>query len=149
MLSRLRRRLGRRSPVVSYNHADAYHECVKRIMRIHHMVIVESGEERENGLEDALISPMAIEGFCDRMEYCPDCFSKAAMAIDYIANFHPFVEGNKRTAFQLAIAILRAGGYELDDDEETFIFVKDVAWGRIDREKVEDWLRRNTHVSNP
>lgn len=149
MFAGLKRRIGGKKPVVSYNRADAYRECVMRVMRIHHRVIVSAGEERERGLEDALISPMAIEGFCDRLEYCPDCFSKAAMAIDYIANFHPFVEGNKRTAFQLAVAILRVGGYEPDDDEATFRFVKDAAWGRIDREEIEDWLRRNTHVSSP
>lgn len=145
----LKGRIKRRKAIASCNQKDAYRECVRHVMRIHHAVIVGSGEEREIGLEDALISPMAIEGFCDRLEYCPDCFSKAAMAIDYIANFHPFVEGNKRTAFQLAVAILRIGGYEPNDDEETFAFIKDAAWGRIDREEIEDWLRRNTRVSSP
>lgn len=118
-------------------------------MQIHHMVIVSSGEEREKGLEDALINPMAIEGFCDRLEFCPDCFSKAAMAIDYIVNFHPFMEGNKRTAFQLSIALLRKGGYEPDDSEETFRFIKGVARESMDRDSIEDWLRCNTRVSNP
>ena len=92
---------------------------------------------------------MAIEGFCDRLEYCPDCFSKAAMAIDYIANFHPFVEGNKRTSLQLALCFLKMEGYELDDTEETYRFIRDVAAGKYDREEVEDWLRRHAHVSNP
>lgn len=113
------------------------------------MVIVKSGEEREKDLEDAVISRMAIEGFCDRLEYCPDCFSKAAMAIDYIANFHPFVEGNKRTSLQLALCFLKMEGYELDDTEETYRFIRDVAAGKYDREEVEDWLRRHAHVSNP
>ena len=147
MFSKLRIR--RRKPVVSYNYADAYRRCIRNILAIHRTVITESGEEREIGLEDALINPMAIEGFCDRLEYCPDCFSKAALAIDYIANFHPFVEGNKRTSFELAIRLLRIGGYELDDTDETFRFIKDVAWGKYDREEIEDWLRCNSHVSNP
>lgn len=144
----LRKKLGRK-PVVSYNQEDAYRKCIRNILRIHHMVIAESGEEREIGLEDALINPMAIEGFCDRLEFCSDCFSKAAMAIDYIANFHPFVEGNKRTSFELAVRLLRIGGYELDDTEETYRFIRDVAWGKYNREEVEDWLRCNSHVSNP
>ena len=149
LLSRLKAKLGMGKPVVSCNHADAYRKCIRNILRIHHMVIAETGEEREVGLEDALISPMAIEGFCDRLEYCPDCFSKAAMAIDYIANFHPFVEGNKRTSLELAIRLLRIGGYELDDTDETYRFIRDVAWGKYNREEVEDWLRCNSHVSNP
>lgn len=148
MLSGLRRRFGRKA-VVSYDRRNAYDRCIRNIMRIHRMVIVKSGEEREKGLEDAVISRMAIEGFCDRLEYCPDCFSKAAMAIDYIANFHPFVEGNKRTSLQLALCFLKMEGYELDDTEETYRFIRDVAAGKYDREEVEDWLRRHAHVSNP
>ena len=81
-------------------------------MRIHRSVILVFGNEHEKGLEDAVISPMAIEGFCDRIEMCEDCFSKAALAIDYIADFHPFFEGNKRTAFELAVALLKKGGYD-------------------------------------
>ena len=52
----LRKKLGRK-PVVSYNQEDAYRKCIRNILRIHHMVIAESGEEREIGLEDALINP--------------------------------------------------------------------------------------------
>ncbi len=128
---------------------DAYDSCIGNIKLIHRMAILSCREDREAGLEDAIISPMAIEGLCDRIERCPDCFSKAAAAVDYIANFHPFVDGNKRTAFQLAVAILRAGGYRLDDDEGTFRFMKDVAWGKISGDGIESWLRSNSHLSNP
>ncbi len=134
--------------IASYNREAAYNSCIQHVLAIHRMVILNSNEEREEGLEDALISPAAIEGFCEWVETCPDCFSKAAMAIDYIANFHPFVEGNKRTAFQLAVAILRTGGYEPNDDYETFMFIKNVAWGKISGEEIEMWLRSNTHISN-
>lgn len=113
------------------------------------MVIVESAEERAEGLEDAPISPMALDGFRDRIEYCSDIFSKAAVAVDYIAIFHPFVEGNKRTAFQLVVNILDSGGYELDDDDKTYHFIRDVASGMISGEEIEAWLRCNTHFNSP
>ena len=146
MFGRLKERFGRKKqPTFSYNQREAHERCVQRILRIHYMAIVTSGEERERGLEDAVINPMAFESFCDWIELCPDCFSKAAMAIDYIANFHPFVEGNKRTAFQLAIALLRNGGYELDDDTATASFIIEVASGLYSREEIEEWLRRNAH----
>ena len=128
---------------------DAHDRCVKRILRIHNMAIVSSGEEREKGLEDAVINPMAFESFCEWIELCPDCFSKAALAIEYSTNFHPFVEGNKRTAFQLSLALLRNSGYELNDDESTFLFIKDVASGKYERAEIEKWLKCNTHLSNP
>ena len=150
MLGKLKGLFGRkRQPVASFNSFDAYKRCRRNIMRIHHMVIVTSGEEREMGLEDAVISTAAIDGLCDRIMDCPDWISKAAMAIDYIANFHPFVEGNKRTSFELAVRLLRNGGLELDDNHETYLFIRDVASGMYDREEVEEWLRRNTHVSIP
>ena len=146
MFGRLKERFGRKKqPTASYNRIEEYNRCRSNIMRVHHLVIVASGEEREVGLEDAVISSAAIDGLCDRIMDCPDWFSKAAVAIDYIANFHPFVEGNKRTAFQLAIALLRNGGYELDDDTATASFIIEVASGLYSREEIEEWLRRNTH----
>ncbi len=149
MFGRLRGLFGRKKePTVSYSRIDEYERCRQNIMRIHHRVIVKSGEPREIGLEDAVISTAAIDGLCDRIMDCPDWFSKAAMAIDYIANFHPFVEGNKRTSLELAIRLLRNGGYELDDDDATYLFIRDVASGMYDREEVEYWLRRNSHVSS-
>ncbi|WP_400207051.1 type II toxin-antitoxin system death-on-curing family toxin [Methanomethylophilus alvi] len=149
MFGRLKERFGRKKqPTVSYNRIEEYNRCRSNIMRVHHLVIVASGEEREVGLEDAVISSAAIDGLCDRIMDCPDWFSKAAVAIDYIANFHPFVEGNKRTALQIAIRLLRNGGYELDDDDETYLFIRDVASGMYDREEIEDWLRCNTHISS-
>ncbi len=48
----------------------------------------------------------------------------------------------------MAIALLRSGGYELNDDDATFRFIKDVASGMYDKEEVEDWLRCNTHLSS-
>ena len=117
-------------------------------MRIHHNVIVMSGEIREIGLEDALINDAALDGLCDRLDYCRDCFERAALAIDYIANFHPFVEGNKRTSFEMAVRLLRIEGFELDDNHDTYLFIRDVASGLYDRGEVEDWLRRNSHVSS-
>ncbi len=150
MFGRLKERFGRKKqPTASYNRIEEYERCRSNIMRVHHLVIVASGEEREVGLEDAVISSAAIDGLCDRIMDCPDWFSKAAVAIDYIANFHPFVEGNKRTSFELAVRLLRNGGLELDDNHETYLFIRDVASGMYDREEVEEWLRRNTHVSIP
>lgn len=145
----IRRLFGRKEVSISANKKSSYEKCRKNILTIHHRVIVTTGEERERGLEDSIINDSAIQGLCDALEYYPDYISKAALAIDYIANFHPFMEGNKRTAFEVAIALLRKGNYELDDDERTFNFIKDVACGKYDREDVEVWLRCNTHLSSP
>ncbi len=142
-----RKLFGRRDVLTSANMKSSYQKCYDSILTIHHRVMVSTGEERERGLEDSVLNSAAIQGFCDALEYYPSSISKAALAIDYIANFHPFVEGNKRTAFEVAVALLRKGGLELNDDDETFNFIKDVAWGKYDREDIEVWLRCNTHLS--
>ncbi len=148
MLGRLRQAFaGKRRAAVSFSKKGSYSRCVETVLHIHRAVIIKSGEAREIGLEDAVISMAAVEGFCDRLEYCGDCFSKAALAIDYVANFHPFMEGNKRTAFELAVRLLKNGGYELNDDDATLLFIRDVARGMYDREEVEMWLRRNSRLS--
>ena len=36
-----------------------------------------------------------------------------------------------------------------DDNKGTFLFIKDVAWGLKEIDEIEDWLRRNTRISNP
>ena len=46
MFAGLKGRVQRRKSVVSYDRADAYRECVMRVMRIHHKIIVSAGEER-------------------------------------------------------------------------------------------------------
>lgn len=148
MFGGLKGLFGRKQPVASYNSLDSYERCRRNIMRIHRIVIEMSGEEREIGLENAVISSAAIDGLCDRIEYCSDCFSKAAVAIDYIANFHPFVEGNKRTSFEVTVRLLAHSGYALDDNEKTYRFIREVAMGMYGREEIEDWLRRNSHFSS-
>ena len=58
-----------------------------------------------------------------------DVFDYAALNLEAIALGHPFVEGNKRTAFVMTGLILSENGYVLPDDEETFEFVRRVAMG--------------------
>ncbi len=118
-------------------------DCVERIKRSHRSVILESKEEHEIGLEDAVINESALQAICDRAEYAEDIFEYAAMALEYIAVFHPFTEGNKRTALAVALNVLRNGGYTLPDSRDTYEFVRRVASCEYDREQIADWLRRN------
>ena len=40
---------------ITRNRSEEHQRCVQRILRIHHMAIVISGEEREKGLEDEVV----------------------------------------------------------------------------------------------
>ncbi|KXO97998.1 type II toxin-antitoxin system death-on-curing family toxin [Tsukamurella pseudospumae] len=65
----------------------------------------------------------------------PTLYAKAAALMQSIARNHPFVDGNKRTAWASAWAFLRLNGvnlaadYDVDDAER---FVLDVAVGAIE-----------------
>ena len=69
MFGKLKRKLGKTKITVSYNSDNTYTRCKKAIMRIHHDAIIETGDDHEVGLEDAVINPMALDGLCDRLEY--------------------------------------------------------------------------------
>ena len=51
----------------------------------------------------------------------PDLFRQAAIALHIVANRHPFLDGNKRSAFQIAELILSSEGYAITAKEEGII----------------------------
>jgi len=55
---------------------------------------------------------------------------------------HPFVDGNKRVAFTLAITFLEMNGFRFQaSEQEAYSAIDDLAAGRLGREEFEDWLR--------
>lgn len=117
--------------------------CVERIKNVHRGIIRGSGNPHEIGLEDAIYNDMGIQRLCDAMEFENDPFRMAAIALESIAVFHPFAEGNKRTAFAIAISILRDSGYRLSDDLDTSAYVIEVSMGMHDVDEIAQWFREN------
>lgn len=117
--------------------------CVDRIKQIHRGIILDSGNPHEIGLEDAIYNDMGIQRVCDAMEFEKDPFRMAAIALESIAIFHPFAEGNKRTAFAVAISILHDSGYRLSDDLDTSSYVIEVSRGMHDVDEISEWFREN------
>lgn len=65
----------------------------------------------------------------------------AAVLIKGIANWHPFNDGNKRTAFEAADALLRMNGMRIEAPIPlTIRMLLDVSRGAIDRDGIETWL---------
>jgi len=78
------------------------------------------------GLEMALLRPFTVfEG----KELFPDLWSKVVALIHSIIAFHPFVDGNKRTALVAADVCLRLNGYRLKPSEEVERFFWAIARG--------------------
>jgi death-on-curing protein len=109
------------------------------------MIEVYGGEDgilSENALENCVALPMmSIFG----TEITSSLWSKAAMLLLCIANRHPFVDGNKRTAWTTAKVFLLLNGFRLTappENGESIII--GVVQGTIDRDNLADWIKNNS-----
>ena len=82
-------------------------------------------------------------------ELYPDVFSKAAILFYLLIKNHPFLDGNKRTAFLALMRFLNLNGYTLSAaNDELYQFTIDVASSVSTKEEVEMWIRdKATKVS--
>jgi death-on-curing family protein len=72
----------------------------------------------------------------------PDLAELAAAYAYGIARNHPFVDGNKRTAFVVMELFLNLNNVELDArDEECVMIMLQVAEGSITEERLVVWIR--------
>ena len=74
--------------------------------------------------------------------------AKAAHILFSIIVAHPFIDGNKRTAFGTADIFLRLNGYSIKiDADDGMKFVVKIAAGDVEEiEKAKDWIRQ--HLKN-
>lgn len=68
------------------------------------------------------------------------------LAADYgygIARNHPFIDGNKRTAFQVMYVFLKVNSWELDAPEpEVVLVMRSLAAGELSEDELAQWLRQ-------
>lgn len=119
---------------------------VEQALDIHNIAIQQFGGSAGlrdlAGLESALARPFQT---FDGNELYPDFYSKAAAIGESIAINHPFIDGNKRTAYILMEAILRSGNLKISADDETlFNFVISISTGEISIDKIVKWLKENS-----
>jgi death-on-curing protein len=98
-----------------------------------------SGLRNEGGLRSALARPENLAAYGK-----PDLFDLAAAYASGISQNHPFVDGNKRTAFLVAVAFLDLNGQELKaaEAEAAVVFLR-LAAGDFSEAELADWFRRN------
>jgi death-on-curing protein len=87
---------------------------IEKVIQIHDFLIEETGGDL--GIRD----PAALFFIVEAINYEPDLFRKAAHAL-LLADRHPFWDGQKRTAFELADLILRENGYRFDRTDKVEI----------------------------
>jgi death on curing protein len=96
---------------------------------------------RDEGLfESALARPRNIAAYGQ-----PDVADLAAAYGFGLARNHPFVDGNKRTAFVAVELFLDLNGHELDaSDADCVMTMLAVAAGQMDEAALARWLRQHT-----
>jgi death on curing protein len=99
------------------------------------------------GLRDRGLLESALERPRNRLRYQPDS-DLAQLAASYgfgIARNHPFVDGNKRVAFQAMFVFLGLNGLRIESPEEAVVaLVLSLASGETDELRLASWLRENT-----
>lgn len=75
----------------------------------------------------------------------PTLFELAAAYGYGLAKNHPFIDGNKRTAFAVMATFLEVNGYSLDVPEpEVVTMMERLATDRETQESIAQWLERNS-----
>jgi len=111
------------------------------VLAIHDQQIAEHGGTsgvRDLGLlESALARPAQLAAYGD-----PDIFDLAATYAHGIARNHPFVDGNKRTAYVVSMLFLRLHEIRIDaPGPERVIVFEQLGKGARDRDGLAEWLR--------
>jgi death on curing protein len=96
---------------------------------------------RDEGLfESALARPLNVAAYGQ-----PDAAELAAAYGFGLARNHPFVDGNKRTAFVAVELFLELNGFELQaSDADCVMTMLAVAAGQMDEAAFARWLRQHT-----
>jgi death-on-curing protein len=98
---------------------------------------------RDHGLlESALYRPQT--------GYYPDLIEEAAALWESMAQNHPFIDGNKRTAFAATYTFLTINGAQLTADAgDAYAFVSGLHEdGEFSFEKLVPWLRLNVKLGS-
>jgi death-on-curing protein len=114
------------------------------VVAIHEAQLAEHGGPpgiRDEGLlSSALARPHNLEAYGD----APDAAALAAAYAFGIARNHPFLDGNKRTAFVVMELFLNLNGWTLNaDDAACITAMQALAAGELSEKALLKWLREN------
>jgi death on curing protein len=101
-----------------------------------------AGVRDANLLGSALARPRNLAAYG-----APDAAALAAAYAYGLMRNHPFVDGNKRTAFTLAIVFLLDNGWAFTgDDVDAISTMLSVAAGEMDEEPLAAWFRDHVRL---
>ncbi|MEK7631442.1 MAG: type II toxin-antitoxin system death-on-curing family toxin [Patescibacteria group bacterium] len=117
----------------------------EELLRLHKIVIDFAGGS--HGVRDAHLLASILEK--PQMEFggevfYPTVWDKAACYLESLANFHVFVDGNKRTAVAVTSRFLRLNGYRLTaTNKEIESFIVEVVVKKFSVTVIAAWLKKH------
>lgn len=115
------------------------------LLAIHSDQIQAHGGSR--GLRDRGLLESALDRPRNRFRYDPEA-DLPGLAAAYgfgLSSNHPFLDGNKRVAFQAMYVFLGLNGLRIDSaEEEVVTLILSLARGDLDEPALADWLRDHT-----
>ncbi len=119
---------------------------IVHVLRIHADQIQAHGGSL--GVRDRGLLESALERPRNRFLYEPES-DLSALAAAYgfgLSSNHPFVDGNKRVAFQAMYLFLGLNAFRIDAPEEDVVaLILSLASGNLDEPSLAEWLRH--HIS--
>ena len=117
-------------------------------IRPHWVLVVHEDQIEQHGgskgLRDEALLESALFRARNRWEYGEEV-DLAGLAAAYaygLATNRPFVDENKRTAFQVAYAFLRVNGARIEAEEpEVVDLMRALAAGEVSESELADWIR--------
>lgn len=113
----------------------------QKIIEIHDKIIDKYGGQK------GILNEGSLDFLIFLLEKDNDKFKKAALVLHRIITNHPFMDGNKRTAFEVADFLLRYEAVYIDArDEEIIKILIEIAKYKCSEERIVEWLKRNTRL---
>lgn len=111
------------------------------IIELHNIIIEESGRPNDCF---GVLNRSELEFVVDQINYeSKDIYWKAALILRNITGSHPFLEGNKRTAYEVADTYLRMHGYKISASNRIKKdFMLHLASHQVELDEVIDWLKQ-------
>lgn len=120
------------------------------VQAVHKMVLAEHGGGE--GIRDKALLESALNRAPQKFTYDSDAtlFQLAAAYSFGIVKNHPFVDGNKRTAFMAGAIFLEINGYKLVALEaETTLIFEGLAGSKISEPELSTWFKQNAKSGVP
>ena len=123
---------------------------IRDVENIHTILIEKFGGV--NGIRDRTILDSAINRpfqTFDQKELYPSSIDKAAAIFESLISNHPFIDGNKRTAYVLMRLILLEGRFDVAaNEEDKYDFVIASAKGELKFEEIRNWIIQHSFKIN-